>query len=154
MGGRKYQGQSSLMMRVSSWTLYTDGAARGNPGPASAAWCLRSGDEIHLRGGVYLGYSTNNAAEYSALIHGLKKALESGIRTLTVHSDSELMIRQLEGTYEIRSPRLLPLYRQAKDLLRQFSPVTLVHLRRCDPGIRDVDALCNIILDEQTAREG
>jgi ribonuclease HI len=142
------------MMRVNFWNLYTDGAARGNPGPASAAWCLRSGDEIHLRDGVYLGYSTNNAAEYSALIHGLTASSEFGIKTMTVHSDSELMIRQLEGTYEIRSPRLLPLYRQAKELLRQFSPVTLVHLRRCDPGIRDVDALCNAILDEQNEKGG
>ncbi len=134
--------------------LYTDGAARGNPGPASCAWCLLSDEEVIVREGKYLGYTTNNVAEYNALINGLSTAIEREIKIIEIRSDSELMIRQLDGTYAVRSPRLLPLYRKSKELLTKFHSATFMHLNREDPGISNVDLLCNTILDLEKKKKG
>jgi len=127
---------------------YTDGAARGNPGPAACAfiivdaWGILLADEARV-----LGRKTNNEAEYHAVIDALKKASSLSCRQIVVHSDSELVIRQIKGEYEVRKPHLRELCVEVKGLERLFESVQLVNLPREDPWIRIVDRLCNEALD-------
>jgi ribonuclease HI len=80
--------------------------------------------------GKYLGVQTNNYAEYTGLILGLRRARELGVQEVEVFADSELMIRQLNGRYQVKSPTLRPLYEEALKLLGEFSRVKLVHVPR------------------------
>jgi ribonuclease HI len=97
--------------------------------------------------GKYLGIQTNNYAEYMGLLLGLKRARELGIREVEVFADSELMIRQLGGRYQVRSPSLRPLYEQALRLLNDFSRVKLVHVPRKMNAA--ADEMSNRAIDER-----
>lgn len=111
--------------------VYSDGAARGNPGPSGAgAVLVDPSGQIVERLGKFLGVQTNNYAEYMGLILGLKRARDLGVREVEVYADSELMIRQLGGAYQVKSPSLRPLYEEALKLLNDFQRVKLVHLPR------------------------
>lgn len=111
--------------------VYSDGAARGNPGPSGAgAVLVGPSGQVVERLGKYLGIQTNNYAEYMALILGLRRARELGVREVEVFADSELMIRQLGGRYQVKSPSLRPLYEEALRLLNEFARVKLVHVPR------------------------
>ncbi|MBI3180922.1 MAG: ribonuclease HI family protein [Myxococcales bacterium] len=111
--------------------VYSDGAARGNPGPAGAgAVLVEPSGQVVDRLGKYLGVQTNNYAEYMGLLLGLRRARELGVREVEVFADSELMIRQLGGRYQVKSPTLRPLYEEALRLLNDFSRVKLVHVPR------------------------
>jgi ribonuclease HI len=113
------------------WSLYCDGACRGNPGPAGAGFVLYDGkEEPRARESHYLGETTNNVAEYQALILGLNKALELGVQNLAVFSDSELMVRQLNGQYQVKKPHLLPLWHEARKALQKFRHCAISHLDR------------------------
>lgn len=108
-------------MDIETAVLHTDGASRGNPGPGGAGIVLYTadGDEF-FAAGQYLGKVTNNQAEYQAVEYGLKKALEMGVRRVTLRSDSQLLVRQVNGVYRVKSDRLRPLYERVKDLLARF----------------------------------
>jgi len=111
--------------------VYSDGAARGNPGPSGAgAVLVEPSGQIVDRLGKFLGVRTNNYAEYMGLLLGLKRARELGVREIEVFTDSELMIRQLGGRYQVKSTSLRPLYEEALKLLNGFSRVKLVHVPR------------------------
>lgn len=111
--------------------LWTDGAARGNPGPAGIGAILKSaGGEVLYTGSEYLGHTTNNVAEYKAVLLGLTGALAQGVQYLEVRADSELLIKQLKGQYRVKSPGLKPLFDQAKQLISRFKSVKLTHIRR------------------------
>ena len=111
--------------------LHTDGASKGNPGPAGAGYVLAGADGQTLASaGIPLGVTTNNVAEYRGLIAGLEAAIQLGITGIRVRTDSELMVRQLEGRYRVKSARLKPLFQQARNLLQQFSDVNIQHVRR------------------------
>lgn len=111
--------------------VYSDGAARGNPGPSGAgAVLVEPSGQIVDRLGKYLGVRTNNYAEYMGLLLGLRRARELGVREVEVFADSELMIRQLGGRYQVKSSSLRPLYQEALKLLNDFSRVKLVHVPR------------------------
>ncbi len=111
--------------------VYSDGAARGNPGPSGAgAVLVEPSGQVVDRLGKYLGVQTNNYAEYMGLLLGLKRARELGVKEVEVFADSELMIRQLGGRYQVKSPSLRPLYEEALRLLNDFSRVKLVHVPR------------------------
>lgn len=111
--------------------VYSDGAARGNPGPSGAgAVLVEPSGQVIDRIGKYLGVQTNNYAEYMGLLLGLKRARELGVHEVEVFADSELMIRQLGGRYQVKSPTLRPLYEEALKLLNDFSRVKLVHVPR------------------------
>ena len=126
--------------------LWTDGAARGNPGPAGIGAILKSSSgEVLYTGSEYLGHTTNNVAEYRAVLLGLKGALEHGVRRLEVRADSELLIKQLKGEYRVKSPGLRPLYEEAKRLLTRFVSVKLTHVRRELNG--EADRLANQGID-------
>jgi ribonuclease HI len=111
--------------------VYSDGAARGNPGPAGAgAVLVEPSGQVVDRLGKFLGVQTNNFAEYMGLILGLRRARDLAVREVEVFADSELMIRQLGGRYQVKSPSLRPLYEEALLLLNGFSRVKLVHVPR------------------------
>jgi len=112
-------------------TLWTDGAARGNPGPAGAGVMLKTAaGEVLAAEGRFLGHTTNNVAEYRALLFGLERALEIGVRKVEVRADSELLIKQLKGEYRVRNAGLRPLYEEALALLARFEATRLIHVRR------------------------
>lgn len=130
--------------------LQTDGASRGNPGPAAAAFVLLDGEREIASGARYLGRRTNNEAEYEALLDGLRAALQQHPARLEILLDSELLVEQLRGRYRVRSATLLPLWQQARDLLGQFPQVEIRHVRRS--GNERADALANAVLDAQYRR--
>lgn len=131
---------------TSGWTLRTDGGARGNPGPAGAAFVLEGPDgRVVTRGGRYLGEATNNVAEYEALLWGLRNAVERGARPLTVYSDSELVVRQINGVYKVKNHGLKPLHTEAMRLLGQVGDARIVHVRR--EANSAADALANEAMD-------
>ncbi len=111
--------------------LFSDGASRGNPGPAGIGAVIETTNGRRLAEiAEYIGHTTNNVAEYRALLAGLQRALALGVSRLEVRADSELMIKQLRGVYQVKNARLLPLYREARRLLGRFENVELKHVRR------------------------
>jgi ribonuclease HI len=123
-----------------------DGASRGNPGPASYAVVMRDPNgKIILELGKKLGRDTNNVAEYYALLAALDYAATHNIHALRVRSDSELLVRQMQGRYKVKSPDLKPLYERASKLARQFEYFVVEHVRR--ESNREADALANLALD-------
>ncbi|HVK11075.1 MAG TPA: ribonuclease HI family protein [Gemmataceae bacterium] len=126
-------------------TIHIDGASRGNPGDAAYAVVitLPSGGVVEESG--LLGKETNNVAEYTALIKALEKAHGMGLRRLKIHSDSELLVKQIGGEYRVKNEDLKPLYEEAKGLMRGFAAVTVAHVRR--EQNKRADELCNIALD-------
>ena len=127
--------------------LWTDGAARGNPGPAGIGAILKSlSGEVLYTGSEFLGHSTNNVAEYKAMLLGLAGALEQGIQRVEVRADSELLIKQLKGEYRVKSPGLRPLFEEARRLLSRFKSVKLTHIRRELNG--EADRLANQGIDK------
>ena len=131
-----------------SLTLHSDGGSRGNPGPAGAGAVLYDdqGQEVAALS-RYLGRTTNNEAEYQALLMGLKRAQELGAQRLTVKMDSELIVRQLEGQYRVKAPGLKPMYAEAKRLLQGFASVTILHVRR--EFNKRADELANQAMDQR-----
>src|SRR4051794_29729926 len=111
-------------------TVHIDGAARGNPGPAAWAFVIaRPGGQVIERA-ERIGTATNNVAEYTALLRALPAARELGLRRLAVHSDSELLVRQINGEYRVKNPALKGLYDEARELMGAFDGVTITHVRR------------------------
>lgn len=111
--------------------LHCDGASKGNPGPAGIGMVLETADgrEV-LAWGRAIGKATNNVAEYRALIAGLQQALELGVRRITVQSDSQLMVRQINGQYKVKNAGLQPLHAEAKSLLKRFDEWSIQHVPR------------------------
>jgi ribonuclease HI len=114
-----------------SATLFTDGGARGNPGPAAYAYVLEDedGDVLAARG-ERIGVATNNVAEYGGLVAGLERAIELGLVEVEVVSDSELMVKQMRGEYRVRNEALQELHARAGRLARQIGTVRYRHVRR------------------------
>jgi ribonuclease HI len=123
-----------------------DGASRGNPGPASYAVVMRDpSGKVVLELAKRLGRETNNVAEYYALLAALDYASSQNISALRIRSDSELLVRQMQGRYKVKSPDLKPLHERAAKLARQFEYFAIEHVRR--ESNRDADALANVALD-------
>ncbi|HXF98031.1 MAG TPA: ribonuclease HI family protein [Gaiellaceae bacterium] len=127
-------------------TLYTDGGARGNPGPAAAAYVLEAEDGTVLDARAEaIGVATNNVAEYRALLAGLRRALEAGVRELEVVSDSELLVKQMRGEYRVKNRALQELSREAARLARAIGRVSYRAVRREQNEL--ADRLVNEALD-------
>jgi ribonuclease HI len=128
-------------------TIHTDGASRGNPGEAAFAYVIEQDGQEPIEEAGYLGKITNNQAEYTALVRALEHALELGAQhPVIVHSDSELMVKQMRGEYRVKNADLRPLFEQARDLAQRFTAgVAFRHVRR-EQNSR-ADALCNEVLD-------
>jgi ribonuclease HI len=124
-----------------------DGAARGNPGPASYGVLIRDGQgELVAKLKKYIGRMTNNVAEYYGLIAALDYAESHGIRALRVESDSELLVKQMQGQYKVKSEDLRPLFERAKKMSQGFESFRIDHVYR--EQNREADALANEALDE------
>jgi ribonuclease HI len=128
-----------------SATIYTDGAARGNPGPAAWAYVIERPGQPAVEHAERLGTATNNVAEYVALVRALERAAALGLKRVAVSSDSELMVKQMNGEYAVKNAELQGLYDEARDLARRFTAVTLRHIYRS--ANRRADQLCNDVLD-------
>ena len=130
-------------------TLWTDGGARGNPGPAAFAYVLEADDGTVLEArGEAIGTATNNVAEYSALVAGLRGAAAVGVRELEVRSDSELMVKQMRGEYRVKNRDLQTLFLDASRAARDVGSVTYTHVRREHNEL--ADRLVNEALDAAT----
>jgi ribonuclease HI len=131
--------------------LHIDGASRGNPGEAGFGISVqddRGATQAELYG--YLGRASNNVAEYQALLHALRWARARGAPSVRVYSDSELVVRQVNGQYRVKHPDMVPLHREATRLLREFESATVTHVRR--EQNRDADRLANQALDERASK--
>lgn len=133
--------------------IYTDGGARGNPGPAASAAVLKeikTGKEGKTIATVskYLGKTTNNQAEYTAIIIGIEKARTLHAKTIELYLDSELAIRQLKGIYRVKDPDIAKRFLEVQNLLRSFDRVTFTYVRR--EKNKEADALVNQVLDKES----
>lgn len=132
-------------------TLYADGGARGNPGPAAGAAVLLGEDgRVLAERAQYLGTATNNVAEYTGLIVGLEEAKRLGVTKLDVRMDSLLVVQQMRGLWKIKHPGLRPLALRAGALLAEFPDRTVEHVPREENTL--ADALVNRALDEAARR--
>jgi ribonuclease HI len=126
--------------------LYTDGGARGNPGPAAYGYVLEAEDGTVLAShGEHIGSATNNVAEYSGLVAGLRKALELQLPEVEVVSDSELMVKQMRGEYRVKNEALRELFAEADRLARRVGTVEYRHVKRAHN--EEADRLVNAALD-------
>jgi ribonuclease HI len=127
-------------------TIHTDGAARGNPGPAAFAYVIARDGAPPVEECGCLGRMTNNQAEYTALVRALEHAVRLGTgHHVHVLSDSELMVKQMRGEYRVKNEELRDLYEQARELAGRFGSVRFQHVPRAQNG--RADALCNQALD-------
>jgi ribonuclease HI len=126
-------------------TINTDGAARGNPGPAAYAFVIARDGQAVIEEAGCLGKTTNNFAEYTALVRALERAAELGGERLVIRSDSELLVKQMNGQYKVKNEQLKELYDEARALLKRFQLVTIQHVRRAENS--QADRLCNEALD-------
>ena len=125
--------------------LFTDGAARGNPGPAGIGVVARRGGEEVFTISEFIGTATNNIAEYAAVIAGLEKAVEMGLSEVTVMMDSQLVVRQLNGGYKVKNAKLKELYSRAKRAIESLDGCRFVHIPREENAA--ADRLANNALD-------
>lgn len=133
--------------------LYSDGGARGNPGPAAIAYlALTEAGQIIKADSRCIGKATNNQAEYNALIAALEFAKVFKAQEVTCHLDSELVAKQLNGEYSVKNPKLRKLWQKAEELKRSFKKTCFVNVPRTNPYIQRADALVNVALDEETKR--
>jgi len=131
---------------MADFVLFTDGGARGNPGPGAAGVILENtSGKIVREARKYLGECTNNEAEYSALIIGLKIANEASAKDIVCCLDSELLVRQLNGIYKVKSLNLKPFYEKVKTLEKSFDKVVYSHIARSRNS--RADKLVNEVLD-------
>ncbi|QYZ78867.1 ribonuclease HI family protein [Methanofollis formosanus] len=129
--------------------IYTDGASRGNPGPAAYAYLfVRDGEVVHEASGL-AGVTTNNTAEYMAVINALREARSWTDGPVDLYSDSELVVRQLRGEYRVNKEHLRALREEVFALAGAFSAVTFSSVRRSDRYVSRADALCNLELDRR-----
>jgi ribonuclease HI len=131
-------------MRVS---LFTDGGSRGNPGPSAYAYIICAEGKVLEEKGVYIGRGTNNEAEYMGLICGLARCLAIGADSVDVTMDSELVVRQMQGRYQVKAQNLRDLHAKATALAKEFRGFTIQHSRREGTRIPEADRLVNQALD-------
>ncbi|MFH1542742.1 MAG: ribonuclease HI family protein [bacterium] len=126
-------------------TIFIDGAARGNPGPAGIGVLIRNENDILLEVADYIGNTTNNQAEYMALIRGLEEAIDLEEDEVEVFSDSELLVKQIQGEYRVKNEGLIPLHHHATTLIKEFKLFSISHIRR--EKNKQADKLANIGID-------
>jgi len=129
------------------WTIHTDGASRGNPGASAFSYVIVRPGQSVVEHAERMPDTTNNQAEYTALVEALRKAVELGATArVAVHSDSELMVKQMKGEYKVNDAGLRTLFNAARELAAQLpGGVTYTHVRRA--ANKRADELCNLVLD-------
>ena len=133
-------------MKIEKAILYTDGASRGNPGPAAIGAVIKDGQgRVLARISRCIGRTTNNQAEYRAIIAGLEEAVRLGAAGVEVRADSELAVRQISGRYRVKNPGLRPLYQRVRELRSSFQSFAIASIPRRQNT--EADRLCNEALD-------
>jgi ribonuclease HI len=123
---------------VSKLRIFSDGASRGNPGASGIGVVISDAKgDIVREISEYIGRTTNNVAEYSALIRALEEASELGAKELEIHTDSELLARQVTGVYRIRAAHLMPLAEKVRALMGRFQRVSITHVMREENHLAD-----------------
>lgn len=117
--------------------LYCDGASRGNPGEAGIGCVIFLNDDREIKISEYVGKTTNNVAEYKALIRGLEEAQNLGVEEIEIFSDSELLVRQIRGIYKVKNKNLIELYGKVKELLSKLKGYKVIHINRENNSIAD-----------------
>ena len=136
--------------KIKKGKIYSDGGARGNPGPAAIGVLVCDEKDQKLSDhGETIGDATNNVAEYTAVVRGLTLAAELGISEADYFLDSELVARQLSGIYRLKAEHLKPFFNQVKELEKKFKRITYFHVPREHPKIKHVDRLVNLALDRE-----
>ena len=137
------------MHSTSKVLSYSDGGARGNPGPAAIGIfiCDEKGEALFEQGEA-IGDATNNVAEYQAVIKALQIALDFGVHEILHHMDSELVTKQLTGEYRLKAEHLKPLFMKVKELEKKFKKITYQHVPREHACIKRADRMVNRALDE------
>jgi len=126
--------------------VFTDGGARGNPGPSAGAAVLQTQDgEVIATASKYLPHATNNQAEYTAIIVGLEKAKEIKAEEVEMFMDTELAVKQLKGEYKVKNAELAKLFVKVLNLTHEFTKVTFTHVPR--QHNKEADALVNKTID-------
>lgn len=134
---------------MKQYTIFTDGGARGNPGPAALGVAIYDDNKkLFLKYGEYLQKQTNNYAEYMAVISALKTAKQHGITNIIFKSDSKLVVEQMNGNWKVKEAHLKLLWQEAQILLHHFSHVTFQYIPR--EQNKEADAEVNRILDTHT----
>jgi probable phosphoglycerate mutase len=134
------------------FTAHCDGGSRGNPGPSGYGAVIEDANgRVVAELSEYLGVRTNNYAEYSGLLAVLHWAIENGTKRLRVVSDSELMVKQMQGSYKVKSPILLPLFEEARRLSRKIASFEMRHTLR--GGNKQADRLANQAMDKGMGRK-
>ena len=128
-------------------TIFTDGGARGNPGPAGIGIVIKENGKTVKEYGEYIGETTNNQAEYRALISALETARNMKAEEVNIFMDSELIVKQIKGQYKIKHPGLAPLFLKLHNLRSGFKRFTVSHIRR--EKNKEADALVNKAIDEK-----
>ncbi len=142
----RYKGGSKVIRRI---LIFSDGGARGNPGPAASAFVAFSEtNDLIVRDARFLGLSTNNQAEYHALITALEFAAKAKYEEVLCHLDSELVVKQLRGEYSVKNPKLRRLWQRVQDLEKAFKKVSYINVPRTQSNIQAADALLNETLDK------
>jgi ribonuclease HI len=130
--------------------IFSDGGARGNPGPAAVAFVILSSEgKVLTKNSRFIGVHTNNQAEYEALIAALEAAIELHAEEVTCHLDSELVTKQVNGEYRVKNPELRKLWNKVSELNRHFKKVSFISVRRSNVYIQEADALVNEALDQE-----
>jgi len=125
--------------------IYTDGGARGNPGPAGAGYVLFAEGSILERGAQYLGETTNNVAEYTALVLALRQAKILGATDVTCYLDSQLIVKQIRGEYKVKDAKLRMFYVEILELLGCFNSFDILHVPRAENAL--ADSMANFAMD-------
>jgi ribonuclease HI len=129
-------------------TIFSDGGARGNPGPAAIAFVILSSEgKVLMTGSRFIGVHTNNQAEYEALIAALESAVGLHAEEVTCHLDSELVTKQVTGGYRVKNSELRRLWSKVRALTSRFKKVGFVSVPRSNIFIQEADALVNEALD-------
>ncbi len=130
------------------YTINCDGGSRGNPGPAASGYIIKDETgKIVFQAGKYIGETTNNQAEYQAVVLAMEKASELGLSDLKFNLDSELVVRQLKGEYKVKNPDLAVQFLKIWNLQNKFNSVSYRHVYR-EQNV-EADALVNKALDER-----
>ncbi len=126
--------------------IYSDGGARGNPGPAGIGAVLYDSEKNTIAEiSEYIGETTNNQAEYKAMLAGIEKAQEIGVENLICYLDSELVVKQMKREYKVKNKDLAPLFVRAYNLSMSFKTISFIHIRREKNKV--ADALANLAMD-------
>ncbi len=128
-----------------SYKLFTDGGSRGNPGKAACAWVVYDGDQEIFHGSKSVGVTTNNDAEYLGLIEGLQACISAGIKNLECYSDSELMVKQVNGIYKVKDANIKARFSKINELVSALESFSITHVLRTRN--KRADKLVNICID-------